>query len=106
MTDGFNVDPDELDDHSSKIKGLAEEVAPVLSAADTVVQDDEAYGLFCEWLPSLLESKQEQFKDLVSGFKENLEAHSRNLGDVAAGYRETDQIVSESLQKIMSELEG
>jgi len=106
MTTDVDVDPDDLVTHAANIDALRERFGAVLSAMDSVVQDDEAYGIICQFLPPILAGRQDEQKELTTMAQENLELLAQALRDTADSYTAADEAAAEEQRQIENELDG
>ncbi|MEU6247560.1 type VII secretion target [Glycomyces sp. NPDC047010] len=100
----IEVDPEELDAHAANILTLHQRFDAVLSAIDTVSQDDQAYGIICQFLPPILEGRQSEQRELTSMEQGNLERLAQALKDTASSYRDVDDAAAADLDQIEGEL--
>ncbi|MEU5873934.1 type VII secretion target [Glycomyces sp. NPDC047369] len=100
----LEVDPDELDAHAANIMTLHDRFDAVLSAIDAVSQDDQAYGVICQFLPPILEGRQSVQRELTAREQGNLERLAQALKDTATSYREADETAAADLGRIEGEL--
>jgi hypothetical protein len=73
MAVDVDVVTEDLVTHASHIDALRERFNAIESAMDSVEQDNEAYGIICQFLPPILAARQADQKDLTAMAKENLE---------------------------------
>ncbi|WP_051393113.1 type VII secretion target [Glycomyces arizonensis] len=104
MSDQFDVVTDDLNTHAANIDALRERFGAIQSAMDSVVQDNEAYGIICQFLPPVLAGRQADQKDLVTMAQENLELLAQALRDTADSYTAADEAAAEDQNRLMDEL--
>lgn len=104
MAGHIDVEPDALITHAGNIDALRERFGAILSAIDSVSQDNEAYGIICQFLPPVLAGRQEDQKELTTMAQENLEMLAQALRDTAASYTEADEAAAEEQNKLLDEM--
>lgn len=104
MSDQFHVVTDDLSTHAANIDALRERFGAVLSAIDSVAQDNEAYGIICQFLPPVLAGRQADQKELTGMAEENLELLAQALRDTADSYTDADEESAEEYRQIQNEL--
>lgn len=104
MSFDVDVDPDELKTHAGNIDALRERFANVQSAMDSVVQDNEAYGIICQFLPPILAGRQDEQSELTTMAQENLELLAQALRDTADSYTAADEAAAEEQNQLLGEL--
>ncbi|SDK87807.1 Excreted virulence factor EspC, type VII ESX diderm [Glycomyces sambucus] len=100
MSDQFEVVTDDLRSHASNIDSVRERFDAVLSAIDTIAQDDEAYGIICQFLPPILANRQEEQKELTTMAQENLQLLADAVRTTADDYDSLDEAVASSYRSI------
>ncbi|MQM28234.1 type VII secretion target [Glycomyces albidus] len=100
MSDHFQVVTDDLRTHAATIDSVRERFGAVLSAIDTVAQDDQAYGIICQFLPPILQNRQDEQKELTTLAQENLELLAQALNDTADEYDAVDEAVASDYRAI------
>ncbi|SDK50102.1 Excreted virulence factor EspC, type VII ESX diderm [Glycomyces sambucus] len=101
-----NVDPQQLRDHAQHLDGLADAFGDVIGAGDHIVQDGEAYGLLCQWIPPILEERQQKQQDITELLQTNLGKIAAALREVADNYESTDDDTATSMKRIGSDIPG
>ncbi|MCD0442265.1 ESX-1 secretion-associated protein [Glycomyces sp. A-F 0318] len=91
MADHFDVVTDDLRAHAGNIDAIRERFAAVLGAINSVSQDDEAYGIICQFLPPILADRQEEQKELTAMAQENLELLAEAVRATAEDYEAADE---------------
>lgn len=104
MSDHFDVATEELVTHASHIDTLRERFGSILSAMDSVEQDNEAYGIICQFLPPVLAGRQADQKELVEMAQENLEMLAQALRDSADAYDAADEATAQEHDNLQNEL--
>jgi hypothetical protein len=104
MGDHFDVVTDDLVTHAFHIDALRERFGAVVSAMDSVEQDDEAYGIICQFLPPILAERQSDQKGLVEMAQENLELLAQALRETAGAYETVDEATAEEYAQLQGEL--
>jgi streptomycin 6-kinase len=104
MAADVDVVSEDLVTHASHIDSIRERFANVLSAIDSVSQDNEAYGIVCQFLPPILAGRQEEQKELTTMAQENLELLAQALRDTAEAYDAADAAAAEEQNQLLNEL--
>jgi phage-related tail protein len=104
MISHIDVEPEALITHASHIDSLRERFGAILSAVDSVEQDNEAYGIICQFLPPILAGRQADQKELVEMAQENLEMLAQALRDTADAYNAADEATAEEYNQLQDEL--
>ncbi|MEV3938324.1 type VII secretion target [Glycomyces sp. NPDC049804] len=105
MAADIDVVSAELVSHASHIDAIRERFGSVLSAIDSVSQNDEAYGIICQFLPPVLASREADQKELTTMAQENLELLAQALRDTAAAYDAADEAAAEEQNQLLNELQ-
>ncbi|MEU6251017.1 type VII secretion target [Glycomyces sp. NPDC047010] len=104
MSDRFDVVPDDLRAHAANIDAVRERFADVLSAIDTIAQDDQAYGIICQFLPPILAGRQDDQKELTTMAEENLDLLAQAVRATAEDYEAVDEATAADYTAIQNEL--
>jgi hypothetical protein len=104
MAVDVDVVTDDLVAHAANIDTLRERFNAIESAMDSVEQDNEAYGVICQFLPPILAARQADQKDLTAMAKENLELLAQALRDTADAYTAADEAAAEEQNRLLYEL--
>ncbi|PRY59609.1 type VII secretion target [Glycomyces artemisiae] len=104
MSDRFGVVPDDLRAHAANIDAVRERFADVLSAIDTIAQDNEAYGIICQFLPPILAGRQDEQKELTTMAEENLQLLADAVRATADDYEAADEAVAGDYGTIQAEI--
>ncbi|MFC4337061.1 WXG100 family type VII secretion target [Salininema proteolyticum] len=104
MADGIQVEPDDLRNHAARIDQLRDRFQAIKDAMNQVQQDDEAFGILCQFLPPILQWHHDDQTDLTDLAEENLDLLAQALNHVATQYEDTDTAVGNSFDAILKEL--
>jgi len=104
VSDRFDVVPDDLRAHAANIDAVRARFADVLSAIDTISQDNEAYGIICQFLPPILAGRQDEQKELTTMAEENLDLLAQAVRATADDYESVDEATAEDYRTIQNEL--
>ncbi|WP_335987929.1 type VII secretion target [Glycomyces sp. MUSA5-2] len=104
MSDHFEVVSDDLRTHAVSIDAVRERFDSILSAIDTIAQDNEAYGIICQFLPPILQGRQDEQKELTTMARENLELLAEALRTTADSYDSADEDVAAAHRDIQNSL--
>ncbi|MFG3342462.1 type VII secretion target [Glycomyces sp. NPDC048151] len=100
----IEVVTEDLVTHASHIDSLRERFGAILSAMDSVEQDNEAYGIICQFLPPILAGRQADQKELVEMAQENFEMLAQALRDTADAYDAADEATAQEHKQLQDEL--
>lgn len=95
----FEVVPDELTTHASRLDSLAGRLGTALSAASTVSMDDQAYGLLCSFLPPIVNPMEQKGMDAIKAASDGVSTTAGNVRAAADVYRDTEQSNTEPLRR-------
>lgn len=104
MAADVDVVSEDLVSHASNIDSIGERFGNILSAVDSISQDNEAYGIICQFLPPVLAGRQERHKGLVAMAQTNLENLSQALRDTADAYDSADEATAKEHEQLLNEL--
>jgi hypothetical protein len=104
MGDHIDVEPEALITHAAHIDSLRERFGAILSAMDSVEQENEAYGIICQFLPPVLAARQEDQKEFTTMAQENLELLAQALRDTADAYMAADEETADEQNQLLNEL--
>ena len=76
---------------ASRFSAFATEFDAILTASQAISQDDEAYGLLCEWIPAVLEGRHQEFDELMRFGQENMTLLSNAIQSTANSYISADE---------------
>jgi uncharacterized protein YukE len=99
-----SVDPEQLRTHAQNLDGIADAFANVIGAGDQIIQDDEAYGLLCQWIPPILAERQQEQQDITKLLQTNLGKIAGALRESAAEYEAADEDAASGFERQESEL--
>jgi hypothetical protein len=105
MSDGYQVNPDQLHQLSARFAAFVSEFDDILSASQAIAQDDEAYGLLCSWMPPILEGRHEAFDELMRFGQENMTLLSEALRSTAESYENADEDAMTTFEDLSGSLE-
>jgi hypothetical protein len=104
VSDRFEVVTDDLRTHAANIDAVRQRFDAVLSAIDTVAQDNEAYGIICQFLPPILSNRQDEQKELTTMAQENLQLLAEAVRGTADDYDAVDEAVAGEYTSIQAEI--
>ena len=104
MSDRFDVDPEALRHHASRIDGLIQRIQMVRDASGSIAQADSAFGPLCEWIAPILEEKHGHVDELIDQGIHNLETHVTALNGSADDYETADADATSDFQNLAGEL--
>lgn len=90
MSDGFQVEVDQIRAHARHIDALRARFDAVRAASAHIAQDDAAYGLLCGWIAAVLEGRHTRQDELVAYVEENLSLVAAQLRRTADAYETAD----------------
>jgi len=88
------VTPQHLHDHAATVQDVIGEVNAAAQAAQAVHFDANAYGVFCQALPAMMEPLKEIIYNALGGTVDNLEGVGLKLRAAADNYTGTDHAAS------------
>ncbi|MCD0443100.1 hypothetical protein LO763_05590 [Glycomyces sp. A-F 0318] len=106
MAGGFGVETEELLRHAANLEALAERFAAVKAASAHIVQDDEAYGKACLWMPMVMEGRHRRQDELVAYVAENLALAAGELRAAAGAYDDADQASHQEMRALTEAMGG
>lgn len=101
-----SVDPEQLRTHAQNVDGIADAFADVIGAGDQIIQDDEAYGLLCQWIPPILAERHQEQQDITKLLQTNLGKIAAALREAAADYETADEDGASEFKRQESEIPG
>ncbi|GAA1670014.1 type VII secretion target [Glycomyces endophyticus] len=104
MSSGIDVDPDALRAHASGLLEVAGRFDAVRQASTQIFQDDEAYGLLCQFFPPILEERHLDQDAAVDVIAENLTLLADAVKSCADRYEEADAGAADDFSSIESEI--
>ncbi len=105
MSDGFEVDPDQVEAHSGTVEGFASRADTAVDAGAHVASLDDAYGLFCRPFGTLLAQPQQRGVDTLAATAEQLHEMTDNLRECARTYRDAEETIEEFIERLVELLE-
>ncbi|WP_250036063.1 type VII secretion target [Paractinoplanes maris] len=99
MSDGFQVDAQQIRAHATKVDAIQQRFAAVRSASTAIVQDDAAYGLLCGWMAGILEARHTKQDELYTYVEENLRLASDALIRTSQDYERADDDAADRLRR-------
>lgn len=90
MSDGYDVDVEQLRAHTGNIDGIRARFAAVKAASAHIAQDDQAYGLLCQWMSGILEGRHTKQDELIAYVEENLNLVVSSLVSTVAHYEQVE----------------
>ena len=105
MSEGFEVDPDQVEAHSGTVDGFASRADTAVDAGAHVTSLDDAYGLFCRPFGTLLKEPQQRGVDTLSATAEQLHEMTVKLRESAQTYRDTEETITEFIERLVELLE-
>jgi Excreted virulence factor EspC, type VII ESX diderm len=97
--DGFHVDIEQLRAHARNVDAIRARFGAVKSASAHIAQDDQAYGVLCGWIASVLEGRHAKQDELIAYVEESLELVAAELGFTADDYEAVDGGASDLIRK-------
>lgn len=88
--DGFGVAAQQLRAHARNVEAVQDRFEAVKGASRHIVQNDAAYGLLCQWISGILQSRHVRQDELFAYVEENLRLAARGLRETADAYEDTD----------------
>jgi uncharacterized protein YukE len=105
MSDGFEVDPGELDAHAGTVEGFASRADTAVGAGAHVTSLDDAYGLFCRPFGAMLKEPQQRGVDTLTATAEQLHEATGKLRECAQTYRDAEDTITEFIERLVELLE-
>ncbi|MET8122291.1 type VII secretion target [Micromonospora sp. NPDC005189] len=106
MSDGFEVDAEQIRQHARNIEALRARFSAVKNASAHIAQDDAAYGLLCGWISGILEGRHNRQDELITYVEENLSLVVKGLGTTADNYDSADGDADTTIRKVGSQLDA
>jgi excreted virulence factor EspC (type VII ESX diderm) len=100
MSDGFNVDIEQLRAHAGKVDAIQARFGAVKAASAHIAQDDQAYGLLCGWISGVLEGRHTRTDELIAYVAENLELVAAALRTTADDYKAVEDTNADLMRSI------
>jgi excreted virulence factor EspC (type VII ESX diderm) len=86
MTNGYDVDPEQLRAHAANVEAIRARFEAVKSASAHIARNDQAYGLLCGWIAGVLEDRHTRQDELIAYVEENLSLVADSLRSAAERY--------------------
>ncbi|MFI7431625.1 type VII secretion target [Micromonospora sp. NPDC049836] len=106
MSDGFEVDAEEIRTHARNVDAVRSGFDAVKTASAHIAQDDSAYGLLCGWISAVLEGRHKRQDELIAYVEENLTLVSAGLRKTADNYDHADSHADAVIRKAGGGLTG
>lgn len=100
MSNGIEVDPEELRTHAGHIDGLIQRYETVKAASAAITAAPDAFGPLCEWMAGILEEKHQLVEPLFDKGRNNLDTHVQALRTCADLYEESDASAGSDFEKL------
>ena len=104
MSEGFQVDVEQLRAHAAHLEQLHARFDAVRSASSHIDRAEGAYGLLCDWIPRVLEDRHEDVDDLVEQASGNVKSHVEAIRSTADDYEAADAESVKALNVLGSDL--
>ena len=99
MGTGWTADPEQIRAHAENVAMLRDRFAPVKSASSHITKNDAAYGMLCQWMAGILETKHTRQNELIAYVEENLALAAGALADVADAYDDVDTGAADAVHR-------
>jgi Excreted virulence factor EspC, type VII ESX diderm len=100
QADGYQVHPASLDQHAGTLDAVAKAVVTAADAVRTVTFDQNAYGVFCQAIPAMLQPLQTQIGDAVQAQAQQVGEAAGGVRDTSAAYRDVETAASAGFQRL------
>jgi hypothetical protein len=87
---GFHVNIEQLRAHAGNVEAIQARFAAVKAASAHIAQDDQAYGLLCQWISAVLEGRHTRQDELLAYVEKNLAMVATTLRVSADDYEAVD----------------
>lgn len=87
---GFHVNIEQLRTHAGNVEAIQARFAAVKAASAHIAQDDQAYGLLCQWIAGVLEGRHTRQDELLAYVEKNLAMVATTLRVSADDYEAVD----------------
>jgi hypothetical protein len=94
---------DQLRAHARNVDTLRDRFGAVKAASAHITQNDAAYGMLCQWMPRVLESRHVRQDELCAYVEENLSLVAQRLRQTADAYEEADRWAADSMKRLTAE---
>lgn len=105
MSDGFEVNPEQVRAHSTTVDGFAARADTAVDAGAHVTSLDDAYGLFCRPFGTLLKDPQQRGVDTLTEAAAQMHEMTAGLADCAETYQEAEEQITEMIEALVEALE-
>jgi uncharacterized protein YukE len=95
MPDGYDVLPDELRAHASRLDGLKDRLATALDAANQVALGDQAYGVICSFFVPIVHAVSTPGVEALQGASGSVGETADGVRTTATSYDTTDQATAQ-----------
>lgn len=99
MTDGFQVDAQQIRDHAAKVDEVQQRFGAVKAASAAIAQDDAAYGMLCGWMSAILEGRHASQNSLYAYVEENLSLAADALLQAGRDYADVDDVAADRIRR-------
>ncbi|OLF06547.1 hypothetical protein BLA60_31785 [Actinophytocola xinjiangensis] len=100
MSDQFTVEIEQLRTHAQNVQAVRQRFDAVRGASAGIAQNDQAYGLLCGWISSVLEGRHRRQDELIGYVAENLDLVTQELESTADAYDTVDNDSADRLDRI------
>ncbi|RKT57320.1 type VII secretion target [Saccharothrix australiensis] len=100
MGDGYDVNAEQLRAHATNVAAIEARFAAVRAASAHIAQDDQAYGLLCGWISSVLEERHVKQDELIASVEENLSLVGEALRASADEYEAIDEANAQLMRSV------
>ncbi|MEV8441829.1 type VII secretion target [Actinosynnema sp. NPDC051121] len=87
---GFELLPEELRAHASRLDGIRDRLSTALDAARTVSLPTGAYGVICQFFPPMVDPVERMGMDAISEAATAVEATANDVRETAKTYDAVD----------------
>lgn len=87
---GFELVPEELRAHASRLDGIRDRLSTALDAARTVSLPTGAYGVICQFFPPMVDPVEQMGMDAISEAATAVEATANEIRETAKTYDAVD----------------
>jgi excreted virulence factor EspC (type VII ESX diderm) len=91
MPNGFDVLPDELRGHASRLDALGERLGTALSAANQVNLGNQAYGVICQFFVPIVHSVSDPGVEALRQASTAMGTSAKGVRDTAVAYDRTEE---------------
>ncbi len=104
MTDGFAIAAEQVRTHARNVEMIQDRFRAVKAASAHIVQNDAAYGMLCQWMPRVLESRHVRQNELMAYVEENLSLVAQRLRQTADLYENADRWAADRINRAADDL--